>query len=152
MPNPLRTTPRRVKKLVFLALFWASLLIPGLAAGAPSVPGQDAAIRAQKPIQHEVTVGLKLIQVYVTDKKGKPVTDLRREEFTVSDNGRLMTISDFERHVLAPAPKAPTPAAEAAAMPATKPAASRRPRRRSPAWAGSSSCSSTSPSTRRAAL
>jgi hypothetical protein len=29
-------------------------------------------------LQHEVTVTLKLIQVYVTDKKGDPVVDLMR--------------------------------------------------------------------------
>ncbi|MCX6563527.1 MAG: VWA domain-containing protein [Candidatus Aminicenantes bacterium] len=46
---------------------------------------------------------LKLIQVYVTDKNGKPVTNLDKSEFRVFDNGQLQTITEFERH-MSPAP------------------------------------------------
>lgn len=52
------------------------------------------------PIQHEVTVTLKLVQVYVTDREGKPVPDLLATDFDVFDNGKLATITDFERHAL----------------------------------------------------
>ncbi len=51
-------------------------------------------------IQHEVTVTLKLIQVYVTDKQGNPVTDLQVSDFALYDSGRQQTITDFERHLL----------------------------------------------------
>jgi VWFA-related protein len=44
---------------------------------------------------------LKLIQVYVTDKKGNPVTDLKKEDFTLYDNGELHKIIGFETHFLA---------------------------------------------------
>jgi len=37
----------------------------------------------QEELQHEVTVTLKLIQVFVTDKKGNPVKDLTKEDFIV---------------------------------------------------------------------
>ena len=53
---------------------------------------------AQKELQHDVAVTLKLIQVYVTDEDGNPVTDLRKEDFILSDNGELKTITDFETH------------------------------------------------------
>lgn len=121
MPTPPRNDFPRVKKLVFFALLLGVLPLSGLVPG-PTAAGQETVVRTQKPLQHEVTVGLKLIQVYVTDKKGKPVTDLRREEFTVFDNGRPMTISDFERHAIAPAAAGQGAELSQAAKPATVPA------------------------------
>jgi len=55
---------------------------------------------AQKELQHDVAVILKLIQVYVTDGKGHPVTDLRKEDFFLKDNGEPKTITDFETHFI----------------------------------------------------
>ena len=59
--------------------------------------------------QHEVSVTLKLIQVYVTDKHGQPVTDLTKEDFELTDNGQTKNITDFEKHslVLQAGPQAP---------------------------------------------
>lgn len=54
----------------------------------------------QETLQHEVSVTLKLVQVYVTDKDGNPVTDLEKSDFTLYENGRLMTITAFEKHFL----------------------------------------------------
>jgi len=56
--------------------------------------------RNQKTFQHEVTVTLKLIQVYVTDKAGRPVTDLKKDDFEIYDKGKLKQITEFERHLL----------------------------------------------------
>jgi VWFA-related protein len=70
---------------------------------APIVPAPapiQEAVRPQKPIQHEVGVTLKLIQVIVLDKQGNPVTDLGKEDFVLTDNGREMKLTEFERHVL----------------------------------------------------
>lgn len=53
---------------------------------------------AQKELHHDVAVTLKLIQVYVTDQEGNPVTDLRKEDFILSDNGEIKTVTDFETH------------------------------------------------------
>ena len=63
----------------------------------------------QKPLEHQVTVTLKLIQVYVTDKKGNPVPDLNKEDFIVYDNGRAMTLTEFEKHILEAAAQKPEP-------------------------------------------
>ena len=60
--------------------------------------GQDKA----DTLQYEVSVTLKLIQVYVSDKDGSPVMDLRKDDFRLYDNGRLMTVTDFEIHRLLP--------------------------------------------------
>ena len=56
--------------------------------------------RQAVPIQHEVAVTLKLVQVYVTDKEGSPVPDLLAADFDLFDNGKSMTITDFEKHTL----------------------------------------------------
>jgi VWFA-related protein len=50
--------------------------------------------------QHEVSVTRKLIYVIVTDRQGKPVTDLRQEEFVLSDSGQEKKITEFENHTL----------------------------------------------------
>ena len=52
--------------------------------------------------QHDVTVTVKLIQVYVMDKAGNPITDLKLDEFTVFDNKNLQKITEFERYILFP--------------------------------------------------
>lgn len=130
MSKTIRRLPRNVKNLSILALLGAIGTVAILAPARPAL-GQEIAVRPQKPLQHEVTVALKLVQVYVTDKKGKPVTDLRKDDFTLLDNGAPVTITEFERHVLAPPapaqalPSAPAepaaPAAAAAPAPAAKP-------------------------------
>ncbi len=61
--------------------------------------GSSQIKKDQEELKHEVTVVLKLIQVYVTDKKGNPVTDLEQSDFILYDKGKLQTITDFERHI-----------------------------------------------------
>ena len=84
----------------------------------------------QPPLKYEVSVTLKLIQVYVTDKSGKPVRDLTREEFKLTDNGKPVAFSAFERHELAAAPtagvEAPAPEPAAATEPAVAPVLNRK--------------------------
>ena len=52
-------------------------------------------------LKHEVAVTLKLVQVYVTDKKGNPVLDLKKEDFVIHDNGKKKPKTEFEMHILA---------------------------------------------------
>ena len=59
------------------------------------VPSQEI---VQKPIRVEVNVTLKLIQVGVTDRQGKPVLDLAPTDFEVTDNGKAVAITHFEKH------------------------------------------------------
>jgi VWFA-related protein len=107
-------------------LLFATAALSGLAlalaagSGAAGPHGQAGAKTPQAPLRHEVSVTLKLIQVFVTDGQGKPALDLDRADFALYDNGVRQTISDFERHVLAPPPVEPakaelTPAAAAKA-------------------------------------
>jgi len=93
---------RKIKKFSFLFLIAGLCFILGPSSQSGSA--FQEAVRPQKSLQYEVTVTLKLIQVYVTDKNGKPVTNLDKSEFRVFDNGILQTITEFERH-MSPAPK-----------------------------------------------
>ena len=76
-----------------------------IAAVSPILVGQvkpkiddPQAVKTQKPIQHEVGITLKLIQVVVIDKNGNPVTDLKKEDFVLLDNGEKKKLTEFERH------------------------------------------------------
>ena len=60
-------------------------------------------------LKHEVTVTLKLIQVYVMDSHDLPVTDLTAEDFVVIDNKKAVKITDFERYTLGPTLKGRPP-------------------------------------------
>jgi VWFA-related protein len=119
--------------LWFRLVVGASLLALLSVFLSPAALQQDAA-RPKKPLQHEVSVTLKLIQVIVTDKVGNPVTDLRREDFVLTDNGREMRLTEFEKHLITlpvaaePAErKAPPAVATApAAVPAAPPRLNRK--------------------------
>jgi VWFA-related protein len=101
---------RRVASFALTVLL-AILCLVVVRAG---LPGQARPRDEQAPIQHQVTVTLKLIQVFVADAAGKPAMDLDKTDFALYDNGKAQTISDFEKHVLAlPAVAGP----EAAAAP-----------------------------------
>ena len=60
--------------------------------------GQEAAPAPQVPVFSErVEVRVLDLDVDVTDSKGQPVTDLKREDFTVKIGGKAMTIDYFAR-------------------------------------------------------
>jgi len=71
----------------------------------------------QKPLRYEVAVTLKLIQVYVTDKDGKPVLDLTKDDFILTDDGKAQILTEFEKHVFALPPEEARPAEKLAATP-----------------------------------
>jgi len=93
-------------KRINFVLAGAALTLAALMA-AP-IPARQQADPPQKPLQHEVSVTLKLIQVYVTDKAGKPVLDLTKDDFIVTDDGKPQKLTEFEKHVFSiPSPTAP---------------------------------------------
>lgn len=63
-----------------------------------SAPQQEQDLT--RPLQYRVSVALKLITVYVTDKKGNPVEDLTLEDFMATDNGQPVKLTAFEKHLL----------------------------------------------------
>jgi len=54
----------------------------------------------EETFQYEITVTIKLVQVYITDKKGKAVTDLVKSDFEIFDNGKPVKITEFEKYIL----------------------------------------------------
>lgn len=85
------------KKIFLFALFlpffvWSSL--------QELNPESYQSEKDQEALQYEVTVTLKLVQVFVSDSKGNPVTDLEKTDFLLYDNGELKKITDFETHFL----------------------------------------------------
>jgi len=87
------------------AWLWAGLLIlPGIAD--VQSPSAWSSLRAEtqdsQEIRHDVSVTVKLVQVYVTDKDGNAVLDLTASDFVLYDNGRPQPISGFEVHRPAP--------------------------------------------------
>jgi VWFA-related protein len=73
----------------FLYLSWSVFL-----------SGSSQTVENQKALQHEVVVTLKLVQVYVVDKNGKPVVDLEKSDFVIYDNGLLQEVTEFEKHII----------------------------------------------------
>jgi len=107
-----------LKKLNLFGILALLLIRVPCPAPASSAQASQAEQAATKPIQHQVSVVLKLIHVYVTDKKDKPVTDLTMSDFTVTDNGQPVTLTDFEKRILRSAAGEPDPGTGGPAAPA----------------------------------
>ncbi len=60
--------------------------------------GQQLSKELQIKPKHEVTVAVKLVQVYVTDKDGQPVGNLTADDFEIFDNNKPVPIIHFEKH------------------------------------------------------
>jgi hypothetical protein len=75
---------RRWSLVVLLACFGASVSLPARQSAAPS--------QAQQPITSGVT-GV-VVDVVVRDGKGNPVTDLRREDFQLFEDGVQQEVTD----------------------------------------------------------
>lgn len=100
----------RLKNFFFILIFVFSLAYPLQSLH----PGPLQQNKEQQDLQHEVTVILKLVQVFVVDEEGNPVTDLTIDDFVLYDNKELRKITDFEKHLLfQPAEKADERAKEA---------------------------------------
>jgi len=83
-----------IRICIYLFLFSQFIFIE------PLLPQTKKTADKQEPLQYEVTVTLKLIHVYVTDKKGKLVTDLTQSDFELYDNRKPVEITEFEKHIL----------------------------------------------------
>ena len=92
-----RATGKKMRKRYLPFCFcFAALLFQLHLIG--SSPGQRQKTQPNHNIQHEVSVTLKLVQIYVNDKRGLPVTDLARSDFEIWDNGQPKDITAFENH------------------------------------------------------
>lgn len=76
------------------------IMIFSLSIFLQSESGSLSTQTKQKSLEHEVTVTLKLVQIFVTDKKGNPVMNLKQEDFELFEDGKPKKIDAFEKHVL----------------------------------------------------
>jgi VWFA-related protein len=88
-----------VKKLI-ISFFLILILVLINNVSLVSIPSLEDETQEQEQEQHEVTVTIKLIQVYVTDKDGKPVMDLELKDFELFDNGNKKDLTEFEKYML----------------------------------------------------
>jgi VWFA-related protein len=110
---------RRSRPVAGLAL--ALLVAPALPLAAQKPAAQKAA--AEEPFGTAIDVSVVNLDVFVTDKKGKPVTGLRREDFEVLEDGKPVPISNFvaESSGAVPAAAPAGATAGAAAAPPERP-------------------------------
>ncbi len=85
---------------LFESLLALTLAAPAFAQGSQSM--QSAPVRPQQPGSAVTTLrtGTKLIvvDVVVTDKKHKPVHNLKAGDFTLLENNASQTVKSFEEH------------------------------------------------------
>lgn len=81
---------RRLTALTLTANLFLSALWLGEAAFSqtPAKEGEEVVFRSSS--------NLVLVTVFVRDKKGQPVTNLSREDFTLAENGKAQKISVFD--------------------------------------------------------
>ena len=85
--------------------YLAGLTIAGLIAGWPfagDVPGQNGQTRTPGTFRSNVT--MVPLDVRVLDERGRPLTDLRAEDFTVLEDGVRQVVRQFMRLELTAAP------------------------------------------------
>src|SRR6266550_371067 len=112
---------------VCAATLFLSFFTPGFAQQQPAIPKQSDKQTDSPPAQKQgdvVKIGVTLVQVdvAVTDRKGKPVTDLKAEDFEVYEDGHRRQITNFsyvtpEPFAIAAVPVAPIKPADKNAPP-----------------------------------
>ncbi len=56
--------------------------------------------KSQRPIRHDAAAVVKLVSVRVIDAEGRPVTDLKKEDFALYEDDARKAITEFEIHTL----------------------------------------------------
>lgn len=74
-------------------LIWSLVGMLCIGTAALSMPAQQSEPPASPVIR--VTTRLVMVDVIAVDKSGKPVTDLKQEEFVVEESGKKQKISVF---------------------------------------------------------
>ena len=85
---------RSIRTMTFAVISVSTSLL----AQSPGAPSSDAQTTLR------VSSRAVLVDVLVTDHKGNPVTGLKQDDFTVTEQGKPQTISFFEEHGTGPQP------------------------------------------------
>src|SRR4051812_7411769 len=75
-------TSPRAQARPLAALLLGLLLAPAVSAESPP------AAAAADPFRDSIQISVVNLEVFVTDKQGKPVSGLRKEDFTVLEDGK----------------------------------------------------------------
>jgi len=84
-----------MKKYGYLNLIWILILVALFLADLSQFSFPLFSQTKEKPLRYEVEVVLIEIPLYVVDKKGNPVIDLKPDEITLTENGKKQKISHF---------------------------------------------------------
>jgi VWFA-related protein len=82
------------------------VILPAVTAGLAAIALVIAATGSQdrppqeRPLRHDAAAVVKLVPIRVLGPDGRPVTDLRKEDFTLLEDGQKKTITEFEVHAL----------------------------------------------------
>src|SRR5882762_9509494 len=91
---------RKTRAALTAALFLLNVSLSVFAQDAPQSQSSQPSQQTQQPQQPQyrvrVTSELVLVNVVVRDKKGNLVTDLKKEDFTLLEDGKRQAISTFD--------------------------------------------------------
>jgi VWFA-related protein len=88
---------KKARAVLTAALLVLNASLSVFAQGAPQTPQPPQTPPAQQPqYRVRVTSELVLVNVVVRDKKGNLVRDLKKEDFTLLEEGKRQTISTFD--------------------------------------------------------
>jgi len=88
----------------------SGVILAAAAAFAFSFPGGSAQDRPQdRPLRHDAAAVVKLVAVRVLGPDGRSITDLKKEDFTIFEDGQRKPITEFEIHVVTEAGMTMTP-------------------------------------------
>jgi VWFA-related protein len=95
----------RLQPIIACALAGALATVPA----ASQAPGQQSKPPASQDFKIRVESELVLVNVIARDKEGKPVTDLKKTDFTILEDAKPQSISSFDFENLDTIPLAATP-------------------------------------------
>lgn len=109
----MHSLPRRIVSVAILLLSCATLIAQTSSPPAgSSQPANESATSSKSatpatpvPVFHAET-RLVVVDVVVTDKHGQPVTDLKKDDFTLTEDGKPEQLKFFEAHIPQTQPKA----------------------------------------------
>jgi VWFA-related protein len=107
---------QRRQHLVAIVAALAATFIPPLSAQVPL-----GGSRQEAPRRHQASAIVKLVPVRVLDAGGRPIRGLRKEDFTLYEDGEPKVVTEFEVHTVTEAgaelvPERPGPASARPAM------------------------------------
>lgn len=97
---------QRLTRIAAVVLCVVAVFAPRITGSSATGAQQQAGTQTQRPAPPgtiRIQVRLVPVDIIVTDQGGRPVTDLKKEDFQIFENGRLQEIRHFSIQTLTPA-------------------------------------------------